>query len=325
MIEVGDDAIKVRYKDGSETVFGIGRIYGNVVDSTRPHDLKTAFKEGESFKEGDVLVYNKGFFEPDPLDKRQVLYSGHILAKVALMERLQTFEDSSVISERVSQALRTQTTKVRTVTVRFDQHVRNLVKVGGEVDVETILCTIEDGVTADNNLFDQDTLDSLKLMSANVPKAKAVGVVEKVEVFYNGDLEDMSDSLQAIAKTSDKLRKKRLKAIGEDPTPGAVDGSVRIDKNELSLDTAAIQIYITGNADAAVGDKIVVGNQLKSVIANVMSGVNATESGEDLDLLYSYLSISNRIVLSPEVVGTTTTLLKIMSQRVAEAYFKAKG
>jgi hypothetical protein len=193
------------------------------------------------------------------------------------------------------------------------------------VDLETILCTIEDAVTADNDLFEGESLDSLKMMSSNAPKAKAAGVVERIDVFYHGDTDDMSESLLQIVEQADKERVRKLKALGKRPTTGQVDGSVRIEKEPLELDSVAIQIYITEDLGAGVGDKGVFGNQLKTVFSNVMTGVNQTESGVDLDALFGYLSISNRIVLSPEVMGTTNTLLRVMSQRVADRYFSKKG
>jgi hypothetical protein len=135
----------------------------------------------------------------------------------------------------------------------------------------------------------------------------------------------MSESLLAIAKESDKERVKRLKALSKTPTTGQVDGSVRIDKDPLDMDSMAIKVYITKNLGAGVGDKGVLGNQMKTVFSNVMTGENRTESGVELDVMFSYLSISNRIILSPEVMGTTNTLLRIMSKKVAERYFSKKG
>lgn len=279
---------------------------------------------GKKVKEGDVVAFNTGFFQRDALDPTQVLMKGGIMAKTAIMERSHTFEDASVISDRISKALNTKLTKIRTITVGFDQTIRNLVQAGTEVDVETILCTIENSVTADNDLFDEHSLDALKLMSSNTPKAKMSGRIDKIEVFYHGDEEDMSESLLSIVKSSDKARKKRLKALGKTVTSGQVDGTVRIDKDPLDLDTAAIRVYITGDVGAGVGDKGVFGNQMKSIFSNVMSGVNETESGEPLDAMFGYISISNRIVLSPEVMGTTNTLLRVMSKKVAERYFSKK-
>lgn len=286
-----------------------------------PHTLVTNFSVGDKFKVGDVITYNSGFFTPDPLDPKQVLMKGGVLAKTAILEKAHTFEDASVVSETFAARMGTQTTKVRTITVRFDQTIRNLVQVGSEVDIETVLCTIEDSVTASNDLFDGDSLDTLKLMSTNTPSAKAVGKIDKIEVFYHGDIEDMSDSLQDIAKQSDKIRMRKLRGLGKTPTTGSIDGTVRIDKDPLDVDTMAIRIYITGDISCSVGDKVVFANQMKSIISDVMTGTNKTESGEDIDALFSYVSINNRIVLSPELIGTTTTLLKLMSKRVAESYF----
>lgn len=324
IVEVTDEHCLVRYKDGSETRIELGITYGNVVGTVVPHEVVCDLPVGKKLKAGDVVAYNTGFFQRDSLDPMQVLMKGGIMAKTAIMERSHTFEDASVISDRISKALNTKLTKVRTITVSFDQTIRNLVKPGTEVDVETILCTIENSVTADNDLFDEDSLDALKLMGSNTPKAKISGKVEKIEVFYHGDEEDMSESILEIVKASDKQRKKRLKALGKTVTSGQVDGTVRIDKDPLDLDSAAIRVYITGNVGAGVGDKGVFGNQMKSVFSNVMSGVNETEKGEALDALFGYISISNRIVLSPEVIGTTNTLLRVMSQKVAERYFSKK-
>lgn len=146
-----------------------------------------------------------------------------------------------------------------------------------------------------------------------------------MEVFYHGDYEDMSESLLTIAKVADKERIKRLKALGKTQTSGQVDGNVRVEKDPLELDSMAIRVYITQRLGAGVGDKGVLGNQMKTVFSNVMTGENQTESGVELDAMFSYLSISNRIILSPEVMGTTNTLLRIMSKKVAERYFSKKG
>ena len=66
--------------------------------------------------------------------------------------------------------------------------------------------------------------------------------------------------------------------------------------------------------------KGVFANQLKTVVARVMSGTNQTESGEDIDAIFGYQSINARIVVSPEIAGTTNTLLRVLSKRVANIY-----
>lgn len=246
--------VTVTYKDGSEVKVELGRRYGTVPGTTIPHDVVCDLEVGASVTEGDAVSFNKGFFERDPLNPNQVLMRSGIMAKTAIVERSDTWEDASAISEKLAKKLGTSITKVRTVFVSFDQSIRNLVTPGTVVDLETILCTIEDSVTSDNDLFDDDSLDSLKMMSSNTPKAKVAGTVERIEVFYHGDYEDMSESLLEVAKQSDKERVKRLKALGKTPTTGEVDGNVRIEKDPLELDGLAIKVYITQRLGAGVGD-----------------------------------------------------------------------
>lgn len=319
--DVSSEALVVKYKDGKEKHFQIGTRYGNVTGTMIPHRLTTDLKVGDKVKAGDVLLYNKGFFEPDPLDKRQVLWKAGTMVKVAIAECPQTFEDASIISNDVAKLLATEMTYVRTIIMRFDQKISNLVKVGTEVDLESILCTIEDSITADNDLFSEDNIDTLKMLATATPKAKHKGIVERIEALYHGDVEDMSDTVRVVAEQSDKARKRLAKSLGKEALTGRVTGSMRVEKDPLDLDTIAIKVYITGTLEAGVGDKGVLGNQMKTIFSDVLVGENKTESGEDIGMIFSYLSIANRIVTSPEIIGTMNTLLKVMSKQVADFYF----
>lgn len=323
--EVTSTHIAIEYKDGSVVHVELGRRYGTVTGTTIPHEVITHFKVGDTFKPGQAIAYNVGFFDGDPLSPGEILYKGGVLAKVAILERAHTYEDASVISKSMAGKLTTGLSHIRSVVVNFKDVIRNLVNVGSDVDIETILCTIEDEVAAKSDLFDDDSVDTLNLLSSNAPKAKYEGVVERIEVLYHGDIEDMSESLQTLAKASDRARGTRLRRLGKKPITGQIDGNMRVGKNAIDFESLVIQFYITEHLGFGVGDKVTFANQLKSIVSNVMNDGNTTESGIEVDALFSYLGIKNRIVLSPEIMGTTNTLLKIMSQRVAATYFKEKG
>jgi hypothetical protein len=254
------------------------------------------------------------------LNSKQIVWKAGTLAKTAIFECPDTLEDSSVISREMADQLATKMTKVRTIVVSFDQAVRNLVKVGTFVEAEDILCTIEDTVTANTSLFDEETLDTLKILGAQTPQAKMAGVVERIEVFYHGDNEDMSESLRAIAAVGDRELSKRSKAVGKEGFSGSVDSGFRVEGDPLPLDSLAIRIYISTDVSMGVGDKGVFANQMKTVIGRVMEGENKTESGAPIDAIFSYKSISDRIVLSPEIIGTTTTLLDVIANLAVSAY-----
>ncbi|MNU48741.1 hypothetical protein D3C71_376660 [compost metagenome] len=322
VVAVSDTAITVEYKDGTQRSVELGRRFGTVAGKTFPHQVVTGMKVGQKFKAGDVISYNSHYFKPSSLNPTQVSMKTGITVRTAIVECSDTLEDSSVISERVAKLMATSITEPRDLVLTFDQKIHGLVTKGQTVESEDILCTIEDAVTANTDLFDEDSIDTLRLLGSPTPKAKYNGVVERIEVFYNGDKEDMSPSLRAIADLGDKERAKVQKALNRKQLTGSVDGALRVAGNPLNMDSLLIRVYITTKVGTGVGDKGVFANQLKTIIGRVMAGVNRTESGLDLDALFSYTSISNRIVLSPELIGTTTTLLKVLSKRVVEAYRK---
>lgn len=46
----------------------------------------------------------------------------------------------------------------------------------------------------------------------------------------------------------------------------------------------------------------------------------STESGEIIDAVFGGKSVDDRIVNSPAIIGTTNTLLKVISKKAVEIY-----
>jgi hypothetical protein len=59
---------------------------------------------------------------------------------------------------------------------------------------------------------------------------------------------------------------------------------------------------------------------MKSVVGEVMDYDMHTESGEKLDAVFGFRSIIARTVTSPIVIGTTTTLLKVVAKNAINLY-----
>jgi hypothetical protein len=287
-----------------------------------PHNVVCDLNIGDKFKEGDIVSYNTGFFERDILNPKQVVWKVGVTAKTVLYESSQTLEDASSISKALSEKLMTKLTKVKTVVVKFDQSVKGLVKVNDFVEPESILCTIEDAVTNNSQLFDDESLNTLRLLSNQTPTAKTKGIIEKIEVFYHGDKEDMSETLKTISTQFDKELTTRNKSVGGSSLTGSVDGDLRVDGEPLALDSVAIRFYITSDVAASVGDKGVFCNQLKTVFSEVLAGEIRTERGEIIDAVFGQKSIQDRIVLSPALIGTTNTLLDVIGKKAAQLYKK---
>lgn len=310
----------VEYANGKSVGYEVGKRYGNAAGLTIPHDVVINVQVGQQLKKGDIVTYNSNFFEPDLLDPKNVVWKSGVLAKVVLMETTETLEDSSAISTELAGKLDTYITKVVPIVVPFDQSVSKLVEAGTMVNPEDILCIIEDAVTSMAGLFDEVSLDTLKMLSNQAPQAKVKGAVERVEVFYHGDIEDMSDSLQVIASKSDLQLAKRLKSIGKPVLTGSVDDGFRVDGESLPYNYLAIKVYITSRVVMGEGDKGVFANQMKSVFGKKMVGEMRTEKGEIIDAVFGSKSIEDRIVLSPYIIGTTNVLLDLAAQAAVAAY-----
>lgn len=320
VLSVSKEGIVIQYEDGESKGFELGRRFGHAAGLIIPHQVISELKVGDTFEVGDTICYNPGFFERDMLNPKQIAFKAGMLVNTVLMENPMTLEDSCAISKELSSKLDAGVSKIRSIVLDFSQNVHALVQVGQVVESDDILCIIEDQIGGVSTLLDDASLDTLRNLSAVTPLSKMKGTVERIEVYYHGDKEDMSDSLRALCTVSDKTLSRRFKASGKMVFSGSVDDGFRIDGEPLMLDKLVIQVYISTRSAAFSGDKAVFANQLKTVIGEVMDNEMRTESGKVIDAVFGKLSVDNRIVGSVDLMGTTNTLLDVLADRAVKAY-----
>lgn len=319
--KVTDVAITVKYKDGEEVSYQLGRRFGIISAKDIPHDIVTDNKVGDKLTVGQSILYNKNYFSPDPLNPKQTVFKTALNARVAMIEGSDGYEDSAAMSSGLVAKMGTSVTHIRDVIVSKDQGLSGLVNIGDTVEPDTILCTIHNE-QSESTLFDEEALKSLSILGALNPRAKYQGVVERIECLYVPQVETMTESLQEVVGQSDRRIFKVQAALSEPRMSGLVPAGYRIKGNTLSADSVAIRIYITEGVGMGVGDKLVVGNQLKATVGRVWDEPTVSEDGREVDLFFSYQSVDNRIVGSPEIIGTTATLLIELGKRVIDVYNK---
>jgi hypothetical protein len=69
------------------------------------------------------------------------------------------------------------------------------------------------------------------------------------------------------------------------------------------------------------GDKMIFGNQLKSVVSKVAVEPMVTEDGTVVEALTSGRGILQRIILSPGLMGTANAVLEKLEKDVLEMWF----
>lgn len=322
VISLNSRGLIIEYADGEKTGYETGKRYGAAAGLIIPHDIVTPLKLNDEVKIGDVVIYNSGYFEPDFFDSKKICLKFNTNITTVLWESHQTLEDASSISKRVTSKLNTKTTKIKTIIVAFDQSISRIVPVGTQVSVDDVLCFIENPSSANNSLFDKTSIDTLRILSAQTPKAGVKGTIEKIEFFYYGSKEDMSESLKELADAEDKKLRNNSKSLNRPVYTAEVDSSLRIDNEPLSMDHVAIKFYITSEVGAGLGDKGVFVNQMKTVFSEVLEDDLISEDGTVIDAVFGGQSINDRNVTSPIVIGSSNTLLKIIANEAVDLYFE---
>lgn len=322
--EINDKNIVIENEDGTAVAVELGRRYGKWSGKVIPHDVITNCKIGDKLDVGDVIAYNTNFFQQDVLDPKQVIYKPGAMARVVLWESTGTLEDSCGLSREFTEKLGTITTHVRYVRVNFNQEVSNLVKLKEKVEPESILCTLYEPVGNTLDIYEGNALNTLQDIGQLNPKAEYLGTVEKIEVMYCGEMDEMSETLRALADSSDTRLYKQRKQMRQKAIDGSVESGFRIDGTPVVDGTAVIAIYITGTTGMGIGDKLVFAHQLKSVVGNIHQETYTSEDGKPIDAEFGYLSVMNRIVNSVNDVGTTNTLLMALSDAAVAAYDNGK-
>lgn len=318
--EVTERLLKVVYKSGKTMSYRIGVRYGRMEGSIYKHTLVSPHKAGMSFKAGQWLVYNDGFFEPDWLDPSRLIMKFGRMITVAFTRTDEVFEDSSSISQELSDTMRSVTTEEKKFIIEFGKHLIDLLPEGTQVTPNDLLYTEVDESTDFSNLS-QSNIELLKSVANTSPKAKVNGVVARYEIKYNGDLADMSPSLKKLAQRLDKQLWEDTQGTAEEAKNNRVGADYLSDGKTLLPNTLELKIFIEHESKTGVADKGVFGGQMKSVISKVSPTKITTESGQKIDATFSFTSVLARTALSPTLMGTTNRLLRHLSPMVADAYF----
>lgn len=322
--DLSDSHVELTSNDGEQVVtIELGIRHGTVSGTSVPHEIICDMPLGAKFIAGTVITYNTYFFVRDFFDPTQVQWTAGLMATTVLVEAAETLEDSSSLSDELSKELTTSTTTIRPISLNFDQSIMNLVKVGDKVDADSILCTIEDGVLDVDSKIDINTLQALDELSAITPRAGNAGIVERIDVIYYGDKENMTESLKRETNISDKKLAERAKKLGGDePKNGQVSTVMRVNGLPIHPDMAVVKIYIGKEHTSGAGDKAVFGNASKSVFGSVMTGRNETASGIKIDAKFAQHGIDARKVNSPALMGTSNKLLEVFTDRMVDLYFE---
>lgn len=323
--------IQVTYSDGTEDYFKYGEDYSEIQGFYASEDVRCNVRAGQKIKKGDIITYNAGFFNLDPMSNQLDLSIG-VQANVAFIELDVNYEDATEISQRLADKLNIFPVQEQVISLNKDSLIHKCVEVGDHVKIGDPLMIFEediseDGNNADSFELDEDTTQLLVNLNKKIPKAKFSGEVVKVDVHYGCPISEMHPSLATIVRNitapinkASKLASDSL-AADEFPPSTVMPSTVKFKGVQFDEETVVFTIYIKEHETTTVGDKIVVCNQLKNTISSVMSHKTLTEDDQEVDVLFSSTSAARRIVLSPILMGLSGRIMHKIEDDILEMYF----
>ena len=304
------DSLEVTYIDGSKDDCKLGS-WSTRAESNKAfrHNMITDLKINAIFSKADPLAWNQAFFEKDFLFRGKLIYKMATFANVALSEEEATKEDSSIIASTMYNKISTDIYTTRSFIFEGTNRIVDVPNANEKVKPDTLLYTVINPMANDLNLS-KDLMASLQEVKNSYAYAEKSGILEYAEIYYNCPKSDLSDSFQELIERKDLVRVAKQ-----------VNNQYSVNGKPLLKGQIQIVFYIAGKQGAGVGEKIVVANQLKSIIGDIITYKMYTlEDKRIIDAFFSKLSIENRIVNSAYIMGTTNILLDALQDRIVDIW-----
>ena len=328
--------ILVEYKDGKREVYEYGLKLIRNSNFYFENNLNLCCKKGQKVTENDILAYNPNFFEYEGND---VFLKMGVVANVAIFDGSYTDEDSTLITENISERMNTSVVQKKQISLSKNSNIIKYSKVGDEVLIGDALMLFEDTFEASSALL----LDQLGSLSEDEkaellyksPKANASGQIIHMDVYWTVPLEEMRPSLRdfvmAYQRGINKEAKLEKEFTGKPSrvtykTEIAVPKKDRIEGCIVPEDGGVIvSYYISHKKGVSVGDKISINSSLKSIVARVTpKHLSPYRENGPVDIITSYIGICKRQINSIYMAGAMGKILFDYGKRIAKEYLGKK-
>lgn len=319
--------ISVKYKDGNTELFQISDKYSDVSGNTVVNKTTPNVKEGDRVSKGDIICFNDKFFKKDPITN-ELSYVHGVNTTVAFFECEGTQEDSSRVSRRLAHKLTSDAVHVRGVKIRCTDTIHQIVEIGDHVfNTDTIMTFEDSSMLSSFGDADDDTTRLLSKVNRRIPTAKHTGNIARIEVYYSCELEDMTPSVRKlvtkytnIANNKSKLAKGTLDE-GCYPVVEKIKPGTKYRGYFFGDDSVLFFFTITEPETYGVGDKLILGLQLKSTTMSVYDTPITTLSGKPVEMIFSAAKAYGRVVTSAFLIGGASMVLEELENQALDMYF----
>ena len=287
-------------------------------------------KPGSKFSAGDILAHDPSYFSAMP--DGSTAYKSGLLVRTAIVALDQTYEDSLMVTEKLTKDTAALVTMSRSVSLGARTNLQKVAKVGDVVDPNAALAVFEN-VTDDADIsamlqrVGKEFDDAVADLTRNTAVSKYAGKIVEIRTYYNKEMDELSPSLQKFIKSQERAADERRKAAASAPTdePVHVNAPVRIHRDKMGgevVDGVLIVFLIQVEDVAGPGDKLVSSSPLKGIISRVFEqGEEPTdETGHQIDYIMSPLSIVSRMTGDAFLSLWTNAVLVDLRKKVVDIY-----
>lgn len=291
-----------------------------------PNKMKLNYKVGQKIKQGDIIAQNETFFK-NGYDGCK--FSIGTLAKTAIMSSFGTFEDSKMITTKLSKRMTADMIMNKHVLLGPHSNVSFIIKKGDKISVGEPLIIYEqsNAEEAVNQLLKNigdDLKEDIKSLGKTSLKSKYTGVVEDIRIYSTFELDELSPSLKKIVgeywkEISNKKKLVKAYNITEPEDSGntfylndgvtKADDKGRVKGYKVESGAVIIEFYIKFSDPVGVGDKLCDFAALKGVTCAVIpegeEPYTVNEPDEEISTLLAPTSVCAR--MTPSIIQTMFT------------------
>lgn len=292
--------------------------------------LDTDLKAGSRFKKGDIIAYDKSSFSNKNGEDDNLSYNIGVLAKIAILNTDEGFEDSTAISNWLSEAMATDVVVEKDKDLSKNTNVYSMVKVGQEIQEGDPLIIFQNSFDEKDanfllkNITDSDYVSDLGRVKL---KSKYTGVIQDIKIYRTCEFDEMSDSLKKIVKEYESNIKKVKKIYKQYGTPGEnlLDPDYKMQPTGImknNPDGVKIVFYIKYNDKLSVGDKVVAQSANKGVARYMfpedLEPFSEYRPNEKIHALFAARSFNARMVTSVWVSGAINKCMIELDRKVKD-------
>lgn len=239
------------------------------------NQLITPFKVGDTFKKDDALAWHKDFFSDDGVNGLRMNVG--VLTKVAILSSYDTYNDSTVITDKLAHDASSKMTFCKQVVIGKNSNIYSMKKIGDHVSIGDSLLDFDTSFE-DSDLnkllskLSDDNKSVLEENSTNSIKSKYAGEIVDIKIYSAVELEEMSESLQKIVKDYYvKINNKKKFVSKYDKSNGSIvkcglllnESTGKVEPNMYGVikgqkvqDSILIEFYIEHGDILGAGDKV---------------------------------------------------------------------